>query len=268
MLCYGCGYNLRTLAVDGACPECGLAVGESLGPAVIHPADAAGVRRWRGGVRMLAASAGLTAVIPVWVFIGMIVGPRFTPGTGLGLSVYVFPLLVMAEHVLWAVGVHRATGRSREVDDRMRQAATRARGFAVATLFAMTVFMLLLWGGWSGRSEVTAVMAMGVPPAVFLLRMASVLTLGRYQAAVLTGFGGKRATRGLGSWVNAIAFGLGGYTLGYGLTWLGVAFDDRGLSGAAVVAGLVLFIGSGLTLWGLAWVMARKLWRLGGIDVS
>ena len=215
---------------------------------------------------MLAASAGLTATIPVLGVIGVFVLPLILPGVGLGQSVYVFPLLVMVEHVLWAVGVHRATGRSREVDDLSQQAATRARGFAVATLFAMTVFILLLWGGWSGLSEATVVMAMGVPPAIFLLRMGSVLTLGRYQTPVLIGFGGRRATRGLASWVKAVAIGLGGYTLGYGLTWLGVT--SPGGSEAVAWFGLVLFIGSGVALWGLAWVMARKLWRLGGIDVS
>jgi predicted RNA-binding Zn-ribbon protein involved in translation (DUF1610 family) len=37
--CVGCGYNLRSLPVDGPCPECGRAISASLGGRRLAAAD-------------------------------------------------------------------------------------------------------------------------------------------------------------------------------------------------------------------------------------
>jgi hypothetical protein len=54
LACAMCGYNLKGLSPDGACPECGRAIGETLNHGLSH-ADPAWLRRQAGAVPFLAA---------------------------------------------------------------------------------------------------------------------------------------------------------------------------------------------------------------------
>ena len=56
--CHRCGYNLRGLEVEGRCPECGLAVRESLGSDSLRTADRGWLRTVRRGWWLVMASFG------------------------------------------------------------------------------------------------------------------------------------------------------------------------------------------------------------------
>ena len=56
--CRGCGYNLRGVAVEGACPECGAAVLDSLRTHALEASDPRWLNRLAIGSRLLAIAAG------------------------------------------------------------------------------------------------------------------------------------------------------------------------------------------------------------------
>lgn len=84
VLCLRCGYDLRGLPGDGACPECGLAVGRSWqGQRELHRGRPGWVGRLRAGVwLLLAVQLGLLGVM----FAGLwaVRGPD-TPAVGLAV---------------------------------------------------------------------------------------------------------------------------------------------------------------------------------------
>ena len=56
LTCIGCGYDLRTLSVSGACPECGRAVADSTSPTRLRFRSGHGVCWTKRGIAMLAAA--------------------------------------------------------------------------------------------------------------------------------------------------------------------------------------------------------------------
>lgn len=66
--CSRCGYNLRTLACDGLCPECGHGVGDSLRSLLVWPSSLPGTARamqvWVAGVVLCTA-----AMLLVWLYL-------------------------------------------------------------------------------------------------------------------------------------------------------------------------------------------------------
>lgn len=66
--CVGCGYNLRTLAIDGLCPECGLAVGVT----VDNRHDPSRIARLRGRERTVVAllwTQGIQFAALAWFYL-------------------------------------------------------------------------------------------------------------------------------------------------------------------------------------------------------
>lgn len=92
--CLGCGYNLRGLAMDGRCPECGWSISWSLGGARLHHAD--GLWRQRVG-------SGLG-----WLFLAnllSLIGP-----TGLSMIGSALPTgVIVAMSLALAVGIYGAS---------------------------------------------------------------------------------------------------------------------------------------------------------------
>lgn len=62
LACFSCGYNLRTLAWDGLCPECGRPVRESVLPANLRFASYRGIRRTRLGLAIWIVSLAVPAI--------------------------------------------------------------------------------------------------------------------------------------------------------------------------------------------------------------
>lgn len=88
--CVGCGYNLRGLRMDGACPECGKPVADSLRGHLLRFASAEYVESLHRGVflvltaiilQIVTAIAGFLLVMAAVVFMA---GPGAGPGGGGG----------------------------------------------------------------------------------------------------------------------------------------------------------------------------------------
>ena len=100
-----CGYNLRTVPVDGGCPECGFPVRNSMVRMPFSVHDQKSVGRWRlvltlhMGDCLLLLLLGLLAVAFALSAFGL-ERPLFR-GAFLGLA----SLLIIAEHMLWLVTV-------------------------------------------------------------------------------------------------------------------------------------------------------------------
>ena len=272
--CYGCGYNLRTQPLDGDCPECGLAVSETLDPVVIDPDDDDAVRRWRRGLAFLAASAMVTAVGPL---IGIILATvAFSTVNGgdraLILSGGWLVFTVVVEQGLWLTGVYRCTRRphgspmQRPVDP-----AGAAWFYAVVYSLVASMWMVSLvaplagvYSGlrrWYGLLPIALLFVALIWPVVCLLRLGSINTVYRHTCDVLGGLGQRWEVRRLDRWVKLIRYGIVIFVLAYGLCWLlAIASLDGGEW--LMWIGLVMWIGSGVCLNVFAGVMAVKLWRL------
>jgi predicted RNA-binding Zn-ribbon protein involved in translation (DUF1610 family) len=81
-LCIGCGYNLRTLPVGGACPECSKPVIDSLRPDDLKFADPRWLRRVRRGVTLLLAA--WLALIPLAIAMIGVSALFLSPAIGAG----------------------------------------------------------------------------------------------------------------------------------------------------------------------------------------
>src|SRR5262245_32112317 len=63
MPCVACNYNLRGLDLDGACPECGLAIERSIHGDLLRFADPAWVRTIASGANWIVVSILLSIVL-------------------------------------------------------------------------------------------------------------------------------------------------------------------------------------------------------------
>ncbi len=272
--CYGCGYNLRTRPLDADCPECGLAVSETLDPHIIDPDDLAAVRRWRGGLAVLAASAMLTGVGPAATVILAVV----TFGTMMNGDFASIPpgallvIVVTLEQSLWLIGVYRCTRRGNEATKRQAvDPAGAARFFAAVYVLVASMWMLCLVvplvgvaidrTRWGVLLAVSLLFLALIWPVVCLLRLASINTIYRHTCEVLGGLGQRWEVRRLERWIRYIRYGLVIFVVAYGLCWL-LAFASLDHGEGLMWVGLVLWIGSGVCLNVFAGVMAVKLWRL------
>jgi hypothetical protein len=80
--CVTCGYNLRTLALDGVCPECATPVWDSLHGFYLHYAAPAWVRGLaRGLLLTLCACGAMVLVTPVIMLITGVWGFLTNPGS-------------------------------------------------------------------------------------------------------------------------------------------------------------------------------------------
>lgn len=99
--CIHCGYNLRTLAHDARCPECGAAVVDSLNGQLSQSL----IRRVRIGTALLAASLLMT-----FIYFLLIVSLRFAEWPSVDKSLLQLgAFLVAIEHALWCVGTFLAS---------------------------------------------------------------------------------------------------------------------------------------------------------------
>ena len=88
--CGSCGYNLRTLSLAGACPECAWPVRRSMVTPILSCADAVWVRQLARGVLLLLVAAGVFYVGYVFLYAPMpglppLMSPRSIPLTAHGL---------------------------------------------------------------------------------------------------------------------------------------------------------------------------------------
>lgn len=127
MTCFGCGYNLRTLAVSGDCPECGHPIALTLAQYTGLP-DPAWLRRVRWGVDLILASV----VLFVLVYMAILNIHSWLYPLVEWIVLACFPILLL--YGLWLV---TSPDPKVPIDDRPRRALWTAR-----------IVIFLLAAGW------------------------------------------------------------------------------------------------------------------------
>ncbi len=266
LACFGCGYNLRTMPLDAACPECGLAVRDSVRPYIVDPADVATYRRWQRGVRQLSISLVMIAAMPgVWILAG--IAEVFLT------SLFVMPVLlniyIIAEHLLWYRGIVKATIASSSAPDvdallSVRRSSRRAAGINALLMGLVLVMPWLAVLSMYRWSEIIGFAVLLLIFIVFITRMVAVHFIAAYLGRVLDGFGRPAEARRLRRRARAGVFALGALTSGYVFTW--VLLSSGGFGGLdslyPVVAASIIIILSTIALMALSAITAVVLWRL------
>ncbi len=113
LLCIGCGYDLRSLPVEGACPECGVVIIRSLHGDRLAAADPAWLRRVVMGQRLLTYGVMLlTAAVIAYLLVALgwvaLRWTLFSPGTAPASATWISSVLVtllMLPGVAGVIGV-------------------------------------------------------------------------------------------------------------------------------------------------------------------
>ncbi len=132
--CATCGYNLRTLAWDSKCPECGLAVSGSLPPRGFRFQKMATVFRVRRGLALVV----IAILIEVLCALAMFLMLRYyhkLPPPALRLGARSYSYISLGALVIRAFGLVLVTYPFGRRGDRL----LRALGIAVVVLTALTV---------------------------------------------------------------------------------------------------------------------------------
>ena len=101
LICLGCGYNLRSLTLDRACPECGTAVGRSAIGNRLTYANPKWVSRVSLGATLLATFLVLAIFTVVGIVAFFVTDSTFTPGMGVLAGVVTVGLKLLNFTAFW-----------------------------------------------------------------------------------------------------------------------------------------------------------------------
>ncbi|TDJ57845.1 MAG: hypothetical protein E2O40_02380 [Planctomycetota bacterium] len=100
IFCVGCGYDLRTLPIEGPCPECGRAIAESLGGRRLAAADSRWLARLATGQSLVSWGLPLAIVgFCLMPLLGMVMGILSYMG-GLSVTAMFIVLAILAVAVV------------------------------------------------------------------------------------------------------------------------------------------------------------------------
>lgn len=146
--CLSCGYNLRTLPVSGACPECGLAVSDTLKRALAC-ADVDWLKTLEEGATALTWSSVFT-LVTVFSAWALLLGSR---AGAVGIGILGFAALVaFCNGAVGTIGVTKPEPRTPPM--RWRSAPGAARACPAAVL-SLAIILIAAWA--SGSSLVVVV---------------------------------------------------------------------------------------------------------------
>lgn len=154
VLCRGCGYNLRGVAILGRCPECNHENREALIPNDLRLMDRAWLTQVLLGLRIAFVGLWLTWVLPVGLFVGLvatIVQARFTDKLELVAGIVVGGAPALGAMAI-LIGAVLATPRAARMDvlKPVRRLRRAARWSAVLLMFVAMAGVVLL-AGTGGR---------------------------------------------------------------------------------------------------------------------
>lgn len=172
--CVSCGYDLRTLSVDGACPECGRPVRDTTSGDLLSAADPAWLGRLVLGQRLIALGSQML----MWSIVGLLlIGialllagllgavPRapWTDGVAI-LAQLVWSVAVLGGLGLCLVGaLVTTTPEPREIamEGASSTHRVRARMYGVATGVVLVAAMVLAWQAEVFRSLSIVALVLG-----------------------------------------------------------------------------------------------------------
>jgi len=182
LACLKCGYNLRTLAVDGLCPECALPVERSIRGDLLKYADPRWVRRLALSAELLFIAAIAPLVVAPMVGLAIALSDPW-PQTG-DLLFAVAGVGGMVAGVAVLAGFLGITTREPRIS--LRPEGVSARRVCRYSLLALAVLVVIsvapslfsgAWSWWTSRlcAMASLVTALGVLPLSFLQHLASLL---------------------------------------------------------------------------------------------
>jgi|GEM_PF-3715042 len=170
--CIHCGYNLRTLAHNARCPECGAAVADSLdGQLGQSP-----LRRVRIGTMLLAAS-----ILMTFIYFLLLTNLRFFDRPSVDQSLLTLgAVLVAIEHALWCVGTFLASpllpGRP----------GNHWRYIARVGAIVGSMGIMVVWIALAQYTPTAAGVAVYATPVPFFCRVLVAVSLGTHLHRIAT----------------------------------------------------------------------------------
>jgi len=153
--CIGCGYQLRGLPAEGACPECATAIWRSVRGDLLRDADPDWLARVRRGVSLIARATTFFLLLYLVLFATIFVS-AFAPGLSHAMT-FVVTIGVVLQILLllaWIAGVRILTTREPNREDGIDPIDRRAARIAAMCVIGMAALVL-----------VTTLTAPLIPPA-------------------------------------------------------------------------------------------------------
>jgi hypothetical protein len=189
--CLGCGYNLRTLRPDGACPECGAVVAGSLRGDLLGQRDADWLNWIAVGLGLLVVT--LTASVAVTI-LHVVLYPLSGSAAIRNEPMYAYLVVETAARVLLAVGAWMFTTRDPVATWSQRAVSLRAglrvlaAGQVLTPLGRLAPVMPISWQG---------TLLVGINVGCLALALAYV----RHLARRVPDAEGERSVRHLLAWI-------------------------------------------------------------------
>jgi hypothetical protein len=158
--CLRCGYNLRGLAPDGACPECGTPVARSLRGNLLRYSDPAYVARIHTGVFIIQAVI-IVQILLVVAALTLALAAAFGGARGAGRFAggqVLLPRVQIALHTAtftgwWMFSAPDTAYLGRDAGDQARRVVRIAVGAGIAVAVVQTALALLLGSGALGATS-------------------------------------------------------------------------------------------------------------------
>jgi len=265
LTCVCCQYCLTGRTSTQNCPECGLAVSESINPGIIHAGDIQTLRRIRRGLLLWIVSLAPWALVPLvigaLVFLARVIFRQQSLQTVQSIIGFCLLLIPIVSSALWLIGMYQATQSTRPP---LQQRFTRARWWGRAG--AWLEFAVLLIGYTVGFLDTDILLSASkwisvLFGGVFAMRMVSVGAISIWLIEVEQVVHWERIQSvTLGGVARLAALFAGATSLGCFLTIAGTLGARSGVlmgAGVCVLVGLFgLWLSSVLAWVGLTW--ARK----------
>jgi hypothetical protein len=196
--CVGCAYNLRSLPSEGCCPECGQPIEETL-TSFRSAWSPTHIQRWRRGCLLVGISGLLTAAVPgtgvAMVLLDYCLGISFNFNIDEAFLVAgVVPVVMLAEHALWLVGLWWLAGKHPgaqllgSVWMNVQRSAAMVTA-AVALVVSLILFEAALDNGGLLNSDAGSIALMLLILVGLITRMAGVVALMRLMSRTLGSLG-------------------------------------------------------------------------------
>jgi ribosomal protein L37E len=214
LLCGRCGYNLRTLKVDGKCPECGVPVARTFRGDSWREADA----RWRADVSI--GIAAITFAVTVFVAVQVVMGQ------GYRIDQYL-PITSNVSAGLLLMGIIMMT-RAEPEALKLERPWSRRR---ILRWGSINVIALFATSRWWGAQDALFLPGHNTVKTISLLVVVAVFPLFWILAMVVAGFCRRAARKTLARmWMFTGWAGLASGLLCVGPTAYWFAFKRSGLS--------------------------------------